>query len=123
MTTGTSLAGRSLNLAGGLALGLVSGIAAVVVHQSWWLLLAFAAAGTTMVWLRPGAGRVGFAAGWGVVVLRASLPKPEGDYLVSANGAGWTLLAGSLGLLLVAMVTVRFRSHAPEDHRDRPAPT
>lgn len=116
--------GRLALLLGGLGLGVVSGGAAVVLHQAWgWLVLAAAAAGAVMTWLRPGAARMGFAAGWTVAVLRGALPKPEGDYLVPANGPGWTLLAGSLALVLAALVTLRPRGRRVDDHGDRPTPT
>lgn len=122
MRAGTTLASAA-GLTAGLALGLVSGIATVVLHQSWWLVLGLSAAAVSVLWLRPGAARLGFATAWGVAVLRGTLDRPEGDYLVPANAAGWTLLAGSLMLLLVAIATLRRPSGAVVDHEDLGPPT
>ena len=89
-------------LAAALA-GLVSGVAAVLTHTSWpWLALGVAAAVTALWWL-PAGPRLVFAGGWAVAVARASLTRPEGDYLVSDNAQGWTLLAFSVVVVVGAL--------------------
>jgi hypothetical protein len=97
-TLGTLLAGALV--------GVVSAAAAVLLHTSWWgLALGLAAAVSTLRWL-PSAARAGFALGWAVAVARASITRPEGDHLVSADAAGWTLLACSLVLVVGALASV-----------------
>ena len=87
--------------------GAVSGVAGVLVHQAWWgLALGLTAALVTLAWLPAGSLRVGFAAGWSVTVLRATLTMPGGDYLISADAAGWSFLAGSLVLVTAALATL-----------------
>lgn len=92
-----------LRFLGGLALGLATGVAAVAVHQyAWGLALAVAATLAVALFLRPGAARLAMAVGLAAVVLRGSLVRPEGDYLVLANASGWTLIGAALALLLWA---------------------
>lgn len=106
-----------------LLAGVVSGAATVLVHTSWWsMALGLAAALASVVWL-SGAARVGFALGWGVALLRASTPRPEGDYLVSADASGWTLLACSLVLVTGALVVAARASGRARDLRLRGAPS
>ena len=104
-----------------LPVGAVSGVAGVLVHQAWWgLVLGLSAALVTLAWLPTGPLRVGFAAGWSVTVLRATLTLPAGDYLISSDAAGWSFVAGSLVLVTAALATLgsgsgRRAAHA-EDH-------
>jgi hypothetical protein len=89
-----------------LVVGLVSGAAGTLVHQRWWgLVLALAAALATLAWLPAGAVRLAFAVGWCVPVLRGALERPGGGFLISADAAGWSFLAGSAVLLVAAVVT------------------
>ena len=109
-------------LAGAVA-GTVSGAAAVLVHPSWWwLALGLLTGLATLRWLR-GAWRVGFALGWGAAVVRGSLTRPEGDYLVSADPQGWTLLAGSLVLVVGALVSAAVGQGRPHDPHVRGTPS
>ena len=109
------LAGGLAGFLGAALAGLVTGAAAVLTHTSWWwLALATAAALTTLGWLRGGL-RVAFAAGWCVAVARASLTRPEGDYLVSANAPGWTLLALTLVLLVGALLSAALGARRARD--------
>jgi hypothetical protein len=110
---------------GVLAVGAVSGGAAVLVHQRWWgLALGLVSATAVAValparwWLRPA-----FAAGWMAVVTAAVLPRAEGDYLIPANVAGYAVLGWSFALLLASLVTLPPRRRAREDPGDPPAPT
>lgn len=109
---------------GAALVGAVSGAAGVLVHQLWWgLALALAAALVTTAWLPAGSLRVGFAFGWMLAVSRATLTLPGGDYLISADAAGWSLLAGSLVLLVAALVTVGRRPGRADDRGDRGSAT
>lgn len=105
----------------GALLGLVSGVLAVLLHQSWlWLLLALVAAAATMRALGPGGARILYALGWAVVVLRGTLPTPAGDWLVLDNARGWTLLIGSFVLVLVAFATAGPRGRTDGVHEGQP---
>jgi hypothetical protein len=89
-----------------LVVGLVSGAAGTLVHQRWWgLVLALAAALAALAWLPPGVVRLAFAVGWCVPVLRGALERPGGGFLISADAAGWSFLAGSAVLLVAALAT------------------
>jgi hypothetical protein len=44
--------------------------------------------------------------GWVLVLMLAVLGRPEGDYVVTATPRGYGLLAGGLGLLGFAVVTL-----------------
>lgn len=104
--------------------GFGSGLAVVVLHQSWvWLVLALVAAVAAMAALGPGSARVGFAVAWALVVLRGALTRPEGDYLVPANTRGWTLLAASLALVLAAFATARQGGGSDGVQGEQPTPT
>jgi len=107
-----------------LLVGIVSGAAGVLVHQAWWgLALGLAAALATLAWLPAGALRLAFALGWMVSVGRATLTLPAGDFLIAANAAGWSFLAGSLVLLVAALATIGSRSGRAEDHGKPGPPT
>ena len=89
-----------------LVVGLVSGAAGTLVHQRWWgLALALAAGLAALAWLPPGGPRLMFAVGWCVPVVRGALERPSGGFLVSADAAGWSFLAGSAVLLVAALAT------------------
>ena len=89
-------------------LGAVTGVAAVAVHQRWWsLALAVAAIGSVVVALPRGWwSRLAFAVGLAVVLGLAMTPRGEGDYLIPANGRGYTLLAVGLLVLLTAVASL-----------------
>lgn len=116
--------GALVGVIGAALVGSVSGAAGVLVHQLWWgLALALAAALVTTAWLPAGWLRSGFVVGWMLMVSRATLTLPGGDYLVSADAAGWSLLAGSLVLLVAALVTAGGRSGRADDQGDRGSAT
>ena len=85
-----------------LAVGAVSAVAAVALHGRWWgLALATTAIAATLVAVGPGwSTRLPFAAGFGAVVLRLALTRPEGDFVLAADAPGYLLLA--LALLVAA---------------------
>ncbi len=97
-----------------LVVGLVSGAAGTLVHQRWWgLALALCAALAALAWLPAGGPRLAFAVGWCVPVVRGALERPGGGFLISADAAGWSFLAGSAVLLVAALVTVGARRRTP----------
>lgn len=103
-----------------LTVGALSGAAGTLLHQHWWgLSLALAAGLVALAWLPPGAVRVAFALGWCVPVLRGALERPAGGFLISAGAPGWSWMAGSLVLLVAALVTVLAGRGDGEDRRVR----
>ena len=84
-----------------LLVGAATAIATVALHQIWWgFVLAFAATFVTAFALPPGWwARLAFVVGWAAMVGWLTLPRDEGDYLVSSDLAGYSLLG--LGLVLV----------------------
>lgn len=90
-----------------LVVGVVSGASGTVLHQRWWgLALALVAGLVVLAWLPPGVVRLAFALGWCIPVARGVLERPAGGFLISADTAGWSFLAGSAVLLLAALATV-----------------
>jgi hypothetical protein len=91
------LAGAAL-----LVVGAVTAVATVALHD-WWRGLAFGAVVTLLVAYALPAGwstRLPYAAGWDAMVGWLTVPRPEGDYVISADAQGYALLG--LGLLLLA---------------------
>lgn len=100
-----------------LVVGAVSGAAGTLLHQHWWgLALALGTGLAVLAWLPPGVVRVAFALGWCVPVLRGALERPAGGFLIAADAPGWSFMAGSLVLLVAALVTVPARRGHAEDH-------
>lgn len=91
-----------------LGVGVVTGIAAVAVHQRWWsLALAVAAVVATVLTLPRGwRTRLAFALGFAVVLGLAMTPRAEGDYLVPGNGRGYLLLGVGVAAFLIAVATL-----------------
>ncbi len=77
-----------------LLLGLVTGFAGAVLHQSWVWLLVTAVAGSATLVAAPARARVWWAVGFATAPLVLSWPRPEGDAVVSGTG----------GLLLACLV-------------------
>lgn len=120
----------SLVLRGGCALvlvlvGAVAGLAAVLLHQhAWGLVLGLAAAAVAALALPRGWwSRLAFMLGWTGAVGYATVPRPEGDYLIPANASGYALLGGSFLLLLVALATSGPARRPGEDPGESPHPT
>ena len=95
-----------------LVLGGVVGLAALVVHRDRFPLGLALAVGTTLAlswWLlgssHPRAG-TSYSLGWLAVVGGAVLGRPEGDFAVAADVAGYTLVACAVGEVLAAVVSL-----------------
>ena len=95
--------------------GAATGLAAVAVHDTWWgwplavvTVLVVVAALPPTWWARPL-----FCVSWAVVVFLLAAPRPDGDYVVSANLRGYGLLGVAAMLVGVGVVSaVRGRSRA-----------
>ena len=108
---------RALAVLLALLVGAVSGAAGTLLHQHrWGLALALGTGVAVLAWLPPGAVRLAFALGWCVPVLRGSLERPAGGFLIAADALGWSFMAGSLVLLVAALVTLLARRRDAEDH-------
>ena len=69
--------------------------------------LAAAAVLATLVAVGPGwSTRLPFAVGFGAVVLRLSLARPEGDYLLASDAQGYALLLLALVAACFAVATL-----------------
>jgi hypothetical protein len=88
--------------------GVVSGVAGTLLHQQWWgLSLALGTGLVVLAWLPPGGGRLAFALGWAVAVVRGVLERPAGGFLIASDARGWSFVSGSGVLLVAALATVR----------------
>jgi hypothetical protein len=98
-----------------LMAGLATGIGTVAVHQAWWgLALALAATTALLLAAPPGLWtRVPFALGYAGVVGLASVPRPEGDYLLAADLEGYVVLGAALGALVFSFATLRGPAQSP----------
>jgi hypothetical protein len=99
-----------------LLLGAATGIAAVFVHRmAWGLALGLAATALTAYALPPGwSTRLPFVLGFVAAVGWLTVPRPEGDYVVSENWQGYTLLGFTMVLLVTGLATLpRPRRRAP----------
>ncbi len=92
-----------------LAAGAVVGAASAFVHGlPVGLALALVAALASAVALPPGWwARLPFALGWLGAVFYFATPRPEGDYLVASDTAGYLLLASGMVIAAFGLVTVR----------------
>lgn len=68
-----------------LLLGLVTGFAGVVLHQSWLWLAVAGVAGVAILVATPARLRVWWAAGFGAAPIVFSLPRGEGDVVLSGT--------------------------------------
>jgi hypothetical protein len=104
-----------------LMAGLATGIATVAVHQVWWE-LALAAAATVALLLAAPPGlwtRVPFAVAYAGMVGVASVPRPEGDYLLGGNVEGYAVLGTALWVLVVSFATLRRPAQSPSEEGRR----
>ncbi|WP_341924588.1 hypothetical protein [Nocardioides psychrotolerans] len=91
-------------LLGGLAVGLAS----VALHSLWWGLLLGVAATSAALWALPPGWwlRAPFGAGWAIMAAFLSVPRPEGDYVISADGQGYALLGFGVAVLVFSLATL-----------------
>ena len=91
-----------------LLAGVAAAVAAVALYQWWWGLL-LAAATTLLVLVAAPAGwgtRLPFALGFTGVVGLVALTRGEGDYLITASAAGYTVMGLALVVLMLAIATL-----------------
>ena len=101
-----------------LMAGLAAGIGTVAVHSNgWgWLTLAVATTVAMLVAAPPGLWtRVPFGVGYAGMVGLASIPRPEGDYLLGSNLEGYAVLGTALVVLVVAIATLRRPGQSPTE--------
>jgi len=91
-----------------LVAGLVTGLAALVVHlRPWGLPLALVASVAGLLALPPGWwSRPPAAAGWSLAVVLGLSGRPEGDYVLEATVAGYAVLGAALLLVVLAVGTL-----------------
>jgi hypothetical protein len=106
-----SLAAASLFVAGAAV-----GMAAVAVHELWWgLPLAAVASVASLVALPAGWWtRLPAALGFALLVGWLSIPRREGDYLISSDLRGYALVTLTLVVLVAGIATL------PRPRRERP---
>lgn len=99
---------RLLVAAGLVVVGAVTGLASVAVHQrGWWLLLAAVATCTALAALPPGWwSRLAFTLGWTGLVGWLVVPRPEGDYAIGSDLAGYALIGLGLVILVAGVATL-----------------
>jgi hypothetical protein len=100
-----------------LILGAGVGLATVLLHgYGWGLGLGIAATAATLVAL-PGGWwrRLPFALGWTAMLGVATVQRPEGDYVVASDAAGYLLLATGAVVLGAGFVGLLDRRAAAED--------
>lgn len=91
-----------------LLLGALTAVATVAVHGRWWgLALACGAVLATEVAVGPGwATRLAFAGGFVPVVVRLAVARPEGDFVIGADAAGYALLVLTVVVAVLAAATL-----------------
>ncbi|WKV72040.1 DUF6113 family protein [Streptomyces sp. PCS3-D2] len=113
--TGTLTAGRIAGCLGLLVLGVLTGGAGWLVVDLWFpggLLLALLALfGLFLggrIALGAGLGVGAAAAGWFLTYVMLTVPRPEGDFLLSSSGIGMYayLLGGAVVAVMCATVTL-----------------
>jgi hypothetical protein len=99
---------KVLAAVGLLGVGAVTGVATVALHDLvWGFLLGVTATVATLVALPPGWwSRMAFAVGWVGLVGWLTVPRPEGDYLISQDWQGYGVLGLALVMLVAAVGTL-----------------
>lgn len=115
---------RLLVIAASLLLGAAVALCTVLLHDDWWgLLLGLATTGATLVALPGGWARMPFGVGWAAMTAYCLQKRPEGDFLISQDLAGWTVVVAAVVVLIVSMIGARradpaSRSAAPPSAED-----
>lgn len=83
-----------------LLLGSATSLCTVLLHDYWWGLALGLTATTAALVALPGGwwARLPFAVGWALVLLVVTPERPEGDYLVSGDTAGYLLMAAGIAV-------------------------
>jgi len=104
----TGLAARTLVALVLLALGAGTGIAVIALHDlAWGLALGAAASVLAALALPPGWwGRLAFSLGTACMIGWLTMPRPEGDYVVSKDWQGYAVLGLALILLVLGVATL-----------------
>jgi hypothetical protein len=91
-----------------LPLGAVTGLASVALHQYWWgLALGVVTPLLALVALPAGWwSRLPFALGWVAMIGYLTIPRPEGDYVIGDDTAGYALLVVACVFLVAGLVTL-----------------
>jgi hypothetical protein len=91
-----------------LVVGAVTGVATVALHDlGWGLALGIAATVLTAIALPPGWwSRLAFAVGWAALVGWLTVPRPEGDYVISQDLPGYVVLGLGVLLLVLGVATL-----------------
>lgn len=98
---------RLLAAAGLLVAGVATGVATVAVHELvWGFALAAVATVVTVVALPAGSRRLAFVVGWDATVGWLTVPRPEGDYLISQDWQGYAVLGLGLAVLVAGVATL-----------------
>lgn len=95
--------------AGGLFLaGAATGVAVVALHPLWWGLLLGAVAVVSATVALPAGWwtRLPFGAGFALATVVFAVGRPEGDFVVSADFAGYALIGLVLVVLVLSLVTL-----------------
>lgn len=90
------------------AVGVVTSLATVAVHQLWWGLVLGASATLSALLALSGGWltRLPFAAGWTGFLAWMVPTRDEGDYAISADAQGVALLALALVVVVLALATL-----------------
>ncbi|ABL80674.1 MULTISPECIES: hypothetical protein [unclassified Nocardioides] len=99
---------RWLAALGLLVAGAVTGVAVVALHPiGWGLALGLVATGAVVAALPAGWwSRLAFVVGWDLLVGWLTFPRPEGDYVISQDLPGYTVLGAALVLIVVGIATL-----------------
>ena len=91
-----------------LLLGAATALATVAVHQAWWgVLLGLAATLTALRALGRGwTTRLPYGLGWAAMVAWLAPRRPEGDYVISSDLAGYAVVALAAAVLVVSVATL-----------------
>lgn len=94
-----------------LLLGGAVSLFTVALHgYPWGLVLGLVTTAVTLVALPGGWARMPFAVGWSALVVYASQVRPEGDFVLAQDFAGWTVLVAALVVVIAGMIGARKRS-------------
>lgn len=88
--------------------GACTGVAAVALHAEGWGWALGVVATLATVAALPGTwwARLPFCLAWAGVVLRLSMARAEGDFVISADRAGYGLIAVALVLVVIGVAVL-----------------